>query len=67
MPLPDRDFRVIGPREGQPFPDSCLSDQAGTLVDLHRDRAGRPALVVFCCSEQERANSQPRDMRRPGR
>ena len=47
MPLPLRDFRLIGPREGQYFPDVRLPDQTGTLVDLHAWRAGRPALVVF--------------------
>ncbi len=47
MPLPPRDFDTIGPKEGQRFPDVCLSDQTGALVDLHEQRAGRPALVVF--------------------
>lgn len=47
MPLPRRDFRAIGPKEGQPFPDVRLSDQTGALVDLHIHRAGRPALIVF--------------------
>ena len=47
MPLPPRDFRLIGPREGQRFPDVRLPDQDGTVVDLHAARAGRPALVVF--------------------
>jgi len=47
MPLPRRDFRAIGPKEGQRFPDVRLSDQTSALVDLHLHRAGRPALVVF--------------------
>jgi peroxiredoxin len=47
MPLPPRDFRTIGPKEGEPFPDVRLRDQTGALVDLHAARAGRPALVVF--------------------
>jgi len=47
MPLPPRDFRLIGPREGQRFPDVRLPDPDGTLVDLHAARASRPALVVF--------------------
>ena len=47
MPLPPRDFTTIGPREGERFPDVHLSDQTGTLVDLHDARAGRPALVVI--------------------
>jgi peroxiredoxin len=47
MPLPPRDFRTIGPKEGECFPDVRLPDHAGALVDLHAARAGRPALVVF--------------------
>jgi peroxiredoxin len=47
MPLPPRDFATIGPKQGQRFPDVRLSDQTGALVDLHEQRAGRPALVVF--------------------
>ena len=47
MPLPRRDFRAIGPKEGQRFPEVRLSDQTGALVDLHAHRTGRPALVVF--------------------
>ena len=47
MPLPRKDFRAIGPKEGQRLPDVRLSDQTGALVDLHAHRAGRPALVVF--------------------
>ena len=47
MPLPPRDFTTIGPKEGERFPDVRLPDQAGTPVDLHPWRAGRPALVVF--------------------
>jgi hypothetical protein len=47
MPLPPRDFRTIGPKEGQRFPDVRLLDQTGARVDLHTHRAGRPALVVF--------------------
>ena len=45
--LPPRDFGVIGPREGQRFPDVRLPDQTGALVDLHAQRGGRAALVVF--------------------
>ena len=47
MPLPPRDLNMIGPREGQRFPDVRLPDQTGALVDLHERRAGRSALVVF--------------------
>jgi hypothetical protein len=47
MPLPPRDFRAIGPNEGDRFPDVRLPDQTGASVDLHAARAGRKALVVF--------------------
>ncbi len=47
MPLPPRDFRTIGPNEGEYFPNIRLLDQTGTPVDLHTARAGRQALVVF--------------------
>ena len=47
MPLPPRDFRTIGPREGERFPDVRLPDQTGAAVDLHAARAGRRAVVVF--------------------
>ncbi len=47
MPLPPRDFNTIGPKEGQRFPDVRLPDQSGGVVDLHEQRAGRRALVVF--------------------
>jgi len=47
MPLPPRDFRAIGPNEGERFPDVRLPDQAGVPVDLHGARAGRRAVVVF--------------------
>jgi hypothetical protein len=47
MPLPLRDFRKIGPNEGERFPDVVLSDQSGRVIDLHAARAGRKAIVVF--------------------
>ena len=47
MSLPPRNFNTIGPKERQRFPDMRLPDQSGGLVDLHEQRAGRPALVVF--------------------
>lgn len=47
MALPPRDFKTIGPKEGHRFPDVRLFDQTGALVDLHEQRAGRSALVVF--------------------
>ena len=46
MPLPPRDFSKIGPHEGELFPDVCLPDQTGTIIDLHRARATRKAMVV---------------------
>lgn len=41
------DFTNVGPLVGARFPDVSLPDQSGELVDLHRYRAGRPAMVVF--------------------
>jgi len=45
--LPVLDFSSIGPRIGSRFPDVRLLDQAGRLVDLHVERAGRRAVVVI--------------------
>ncbi len=45
--LPVLDFDHIGPRVGTRFPDIRLPDQTGRVVDLHEERAGRRALVVF--------------------
>jgi hypothetical protein len=36
----------VGPPIGARFPDLELTDQFGLLVDLHRDRGGRSALIV---------------------
>jgi peroxiredoxin len=47
MPLPPRDFKRIGPKEGERLPDIHLPDQHGGAVDLHAARGGRKALVVF--------------------
>jgi len=41
------DFSRIGPAVGRRFPDVTLPDQHGRTVDLHAERAGRHALVVF--------------------
>jgi peroxiredoxin len=40
-------LRHFGPPVGSPFPRVRLPDQHGRLIDLHDDRAGRPALAVF--------------------
>jgi hypothetical protein len=45
--MPDVDFAALGPAIGSAFPDVVLRDASGAIVDLHADRAGRPALVVF--------------------
>ena len=45
--LPEIDFSGIGPPVGVRFPDVTLPDQSGELVDLHRMRGDRRALVVF--------------------
>ena len=44
---PELDFDQTGPRAGERFPDLALPAQDGQLVDLHRARAGRRALVLF--------------------
>lgn len=36
-----------GPEVGLPLPDIVATDQSGRRVDVHADRAGRPAVVVF--------------------
>lgn len=36
-----------GPLVGSVIPDIVLPDQNGRVVDLHADRAGRRALVLF--------------------
>jgi len=46
MPLRPRDFRRIGPKEGEPFPDVRLPDQTGALVDLHAARALTVELTI---------------------
>ncbi len=43
----ERDYTRAGLPLGTVFPDVVLPDQSGSLVDLHRARAGRQALVVF--------------------
>jgi len=45
--LPALDFSAIGPSVGSRFPDIRLPDQNGRMVDLHAERGGRRALVVF--------------------
>ncbi len=45
--LPQLDFSTIGPAVGGRFPDVVLPNQHGTSVDLHRERSGRRALVLF--------------------
>jgi hypothetical protein len=41
------DGHATGPEVGTRLPDFALPDAGGRIVDLHRDRAGRPAVVVF--------------------
>ena len=45
--LPHVDFGSVGPQVGERFPDVQLPDQSGQLVDLHRQRGSRRALIVF--------------------
>src|SRR5215469_213937 len=46
MALPPRDFRTIGPKEGQRFPDVRLPNQTGGLIDLQRVAANLAATGV---------------------
>jgi hypothetical protein len=45
--MADVDFDALGPPVGAHFPDIVLQGPGGAPLDLHADRAGRPALVVF--------------------
>jgi peroxiredoxin len=45
--MADRDYTQAGPRLGELFRDVVLPDQTGRTVDLHKERRGRKALVVF--------------------
>lgn len=45
--MTERDYTQIGPQLGEPFPDVVLPDQTGRTVDLHTERGGRKALIVF--------------------
>ena len=44
---PATDDFPTGPALGERFPDFALSNQRGALIDFHRDRAGRKAVVAF--------------------
>jgi peroxiredoxin len=41
------DYRGIGPKVGERFPDVRLPDQSGRVLDLHAARGGRRAAVLF--------------------
>ncbi len=41
------DFATVGPKVGERFPDVRLPEQSGRPVDLHAERAGRRAIVLF--------------------
>jgi peroxiredoxin len=41
------EFDLIGPQVGELFPDIRLPDQSGQEIDLHANRGGRRAVVVF--------------------
>jgi hypothetical protein len=45
--LESLDFTLIGPQVGDRFPDVVLPDQTGQVIDLHKVRNHRRALVVF--------------------
>lgn len=44
--IPRGDFPT-GPEVGTRLPDIVATDQTGRRVDLHADRNGQPAVVVF--------------------
>lgn len=44
--IPLGDFPT-GPEIGSRLPDILATDQSGRTVDVHADRAGQPAVVVF--------------------
>ncbi|WP_419922992.1 hypothetical protein [Candidatus Poriferisodalis sp.] len=44
--IPLGDFPT-GPEVGTRLPDTVATDQTGRQVDVHADRAGQPAVVVF--------------------
>ena len=44
--IPRGDFPT-GPEMGTLLPDIVATDQSGRMVDVHADRAGQPAVVVF--------------------
>ena len=44
---PATDDFPTGPALGERFLDFALSKQRGALIDFHRDRAGRKAVVAF--------------------
>lgn len=40
------EYDAVGPQVGERFPDIRLPDQTGSVVDLHRHRNGRRAIVI---------------------
>lgn len=44
--IPLGDFPT-GPDIGSPLPEIVAADQSGRTVDVHADRAGQPAVVMF--------------------
>ena len=44
---PEIDFANLGPAVGELFPGIRLRDQQGRVVDLHADRGGREAVLLF--------------------
>lgn len=43
---PEGEFPT-GPAVGRRMPDVRCATAGGTLIDLHADRAGRPAIFIF--------------------
>ena len=47
LSFPATDLAAVGPPVGSRFPNVRLPDQHGRIVDLHPERNGRKAVVVF--------------------
>ena len=47
MTNPEVNFAALGTAVGEALPCATLTDQQGRQIDLHADRNGRPAVVVF--------------------
>ena len=46
LPIPEIDTANLGPIVGERFPDVVLPDQNGNMIDFHKHRSGRKAMLV---------------------